>query len=54
LFVAVARDCRFAGLLNLDDMLTVPRRRLKRLTGSCNADTSEELSQAIKAAFDGP
>jgi mRNA-degrading endonuclease toxin of MazEF toxin-antitoxin module len=39
---------------NLDNVLTVPRQRLKRLMGSCNADKIEELNHAIKAAFDVP
>jgi mRNA interferase MazF len=39
---------------NLDNVLTVPRHRLKRLMGACDADKTIELNQAIKAAFDVP
>ena len=39
---------------NLDNVLTVPRQRLKRLMGACDADKVAELNQAIKAAFDVP
>jgi len=37
---------------NLDNILTVPRQRLKRLMGACDASKVEELNQAIKAALD--
>jgi len=37
---------------NLDNILTVPRHRLKRLMGACDADKLDELNQAIKAALD--
>ena len=37
---------------NLDNILTVPRERLKRLMGSCDTSKVEELNQAIKAALD--
>lgn len=37
---------------NLDNILTVPRHRLKRLMGACDASKVEELNQAIKAALD--
>ena len=37
---------------NFDNILTVPRRRLKRLMGACDAGKVEELNQAIKAALD--
>ena len=37
---------------NLDNILTVPRHRLKRLMGACDASKIEELNQAIKAALD--
>jgi len=37
---------------NLDNILTVPRERLKRLMGACDASKVEELNQAIKAALD--
>lgn len=37
---------------NLDNILTVPRHRLKRLMGGCDASKLEELNQAIKAALD--
>jgi mRNA interferase MazF len=39
---------------NLDNVLTVPRQRLKRLMGACDADKVAELNQAIKVAFDVP
>jgi mRNA-degrading endonuclease toxin of MazEF toxin-antitoxin module len=39
---------------NLDNVLTVPRQRLKRLMGACDTDMMAELNQAIKAAFDVP
>ncbi len=39
---------------NLDNMLTVPRDRLKRLMGSCDTSKVEELNQAIKVALDVP
>jgi hypothetical protein len=35
-------------------MLTVPRDRLKRLMGACDAAKVEELNRAIKAALDVP
>ena len=41
-------------VVNLDNILTVPRNRLKRLMGSCDASKVEELNQAIKAALDVP
>ena len=37
---------------NLDNILTVPRQRLKRLMGACDASKLEELNLAIKAALD--
>ena len=37
---------------NLDNIITVPRHRLKRLMGACDAGKVEELNQAIKAALD--
>jgi len=39
---------------NLDNILTIPRQRLKRLMGACDAGKVEELNQAIKAALDVP
>ena len=39
---------------NLDNVLTIPRHRLKRLMGACDAAKIAELNQAIKAAFDVP
>lgn len=39
---------------NLDNVLTVPRARLKRLMGACDTEKVSELNQAIKAAFDVP
>lgn len=39
---------------NLDNILTVPRERLKRLMGACNTSKVGELNQAIKAALDLP
>jgi mRNA interferase MazF len=37
---------------NLDNILTVPRHRLTRLMGACDARKVEELNQAIKTALD--
>jgi mRNA interferase MazF len=37
---------------NLDNLLTIPRDRLKRLMGACDADKIGELNQAIKTALD--
>jgi mRNA-degrading endonuclease toxin of MazEF toxin-antitoxin module len=37
---------------NLDNILTVPRQRLMRLMGACDASKLEELNLAIKAALD--
>ena len=37
---------------SLDNILTVPRHRLIRLMGACDADKIEELNQAIKTALD--
>jgi len=37
---------------NLDNILTVPRQRLTRLMGACDASKLEELNLAIKAALD--
>jgi mRNA interferase MazF len=37
---------------NLDNILTVPRGRLTRLMGACDANKLEELNQVIKAALD--
>jgi mRNA interferase MazF len=39
---------------NLDNILTVPRQRLQRLMGACDAAKIAELNQAIKDAFDVP
>ena len=39
---------------NLDNILTIPRQRLKRLMGACDATKVEELNQAIKSALDVP
>lgn len=39
---------------NLDNILTVPRQRLKRLMGACDTAKIDELNQAIKAALDVP
>lgn len=39
---------------NLDNVLTVPRERLKRLMGACDAEKLAEVNRAIKAAFDLP
>ncbi len=43
-------SCRCVA--NLDNILTVPRSRLKRLMGACDSAKVEELDQAIKAALD--
>ncbi len=37
---------------NLGNILTIPRQRLKRLMGACDATMLEELNHAIKAALD--
>ena len=37
---------------NLDNILTVPRHRLKRLMGACDSSKVEELNHAIKFALD--
>lgn len=37
---------------NLDNILTVPRERLKRLMGTCGAQKVAELNEAIKIALD--
>lgn len=39
---------------NFDNILTIPRDRLNRLMGSCDADKIAELNKAIKAALDVP
>lgn len=39
---------------NLDNILTVPRPRLARRMGACDADKLKELNQAIKVSFDIP
>lgn len=39
---------------NLDNVLTVPRDRLKRQMGACDADKISEVNAAIKRAFDVP
>jgi mRNA-degrading endonuclease toxin of MazEF toxin-antitoxin module len=44
----IASSC----VANLDNILTVPRQRLKRLMGACDAGKLEELNLAIKAALD--
>jgi mRNA interferase MazF len=37
---------------NLDNILTVPRQRLMRLMGACDATKLDELNLAIKVALD--
>ncbi len=37
---------------NLDNILTVPRQRLKRLMGACSPAKVEELDQAVKTALE--
>ncbi len=39
-------------VVNLDNILTVPRHRLKRLVGSCNTEKVAELDEAIKVSLD--
>ncbi|MGD0948734.1 MAG: type II toxin-antitoxin system PemK/MazF family toxin [Candidatus Binatia bacterium] len=39
---------------NMDNLLTVPRLRLKRLMGACDASKVEELNHAIKTALGVP
>lgn len=41
-------------VVNLDNLLTVPRHRFKRLMGACDATKVEELNRAIKTALDVP
>ncbi len=41
-------------VVNLDNILTVPRQRLIRLMGACDVRKMEELNQAVKAALDIP
>ena len=42
----------FRCVANLDNILTVPRNRLKRLMGACDAEKVTELNEAIKTALD--
>jgi mRNA interferase MazF len=37
---------------NLDNLLTIPRNRLKRLMGACDANKITELNQAIETSLD--
>ena len=39
---------------NLDNLLTIPRDRLKRLMGACDAEKLQELNAAIKVALGVP
>ena len=39
---------------NLDNILTVPRQRLVRLMGACNASKIDQPNQALRAALDIP
>lgn len=39
---------------NLDNILTIPRHRLRRQMGACDALKVAEINQAIKAALDVP
>lgn len=39
---------------NFDNLLTVPRHRLIRRMGACDADKVVELNRAVKAALDVP
>jgi mRNA interferase MazF len=41
-------------VVNLDNILTVPRPRLIRRLGACDSGKIEELIQAVKASFDIP
>lgn len=43
---------RVQCVANLDNIVTVPRARFKRLMGACDATKLEELNQAIKTALD--
>jgi mRNA-degrading endonuclease toxin of MazEF toxin-antitoxin module len=40
--------------VQLDNILTIPRHRLKRLMGACNVEKINELNQAIKISLDIP
>lgn len=37
---------------NLDNILTIPRQRLKRLMGACKTEKIDEFNQAIKISLD--
>jgi mRNA interferase MazF len=37
---------------NFDNLLTVPRTRLKRVMGACDAPKVQELNEAIKVSLD--
>jgi mRNA-degrading endonuclease toxin of MazEF toxin-antitoxin module len=39
---------------NLDNILTIPRDRMKRLMGACDADKIVEVNRAIKTSLDLP
>ena len=43
-----------ASVANLDNILTVPRARLIKRMGACDAGKLIELSQAVRIAFDLP
>ena len=42
------------GMANFDNILTVPRHRLIRLMGACDASKIAELNRALKVALDVP
>jgi mRNA interferase MazF len=46
------QDLPVQCVANLDNILTVPRNRLKRLMGACDAEKVTELNEAIKTALD--
>lgn len=41
-------------VVNLDNLLTVPRDRLTKLMGACDTEKVTELNHAIKVALDIP
>ena len=42
------------SVANFDNLLTVPRARLTRQLGACNAAKLEEINNALKTALDIP
>ena len=42
----------FQCVANFDNLLTVPRNRMRRLMGACDTEKLEEINRAIKTALD--